>query len=60
MAELTAQHVDKIFKGTPAEIPIQQPTVFELALSLKTAAALGISVRRGPHRPGDRMKRRDV
>ena len=45
MAGLTAQYVDKIFKGTnPAEIPIQQPTVFELALNLKTAAALGVSI----------------
>jgi putative ABC transport system substrate-binding protein len=45
MAGLTAQYVDKIFKGTnPAEIPIQQPTVFELVLNLKTAAALGVSI----------------
>jgi putative ABC transport system substrate-binding protein len=45
MAGLTAQYVDKIFKGTnPAEIPIQQPTVFELTLNLKTAAALGVSI----------------
>jgi putative ABC transport system substrate-binding protein len=45
MAGQTAQYVDKIFKGTsPAEIPVQQPTVFELALNLKTAAALGMSI----------------
>jgi putative ABC transport system substrate-binding protein len=45
MAGLTAQYIDRIFKGTnPAEIPIQQPTVFELALNLKTAAALGVSI----------------
>jgi ABC-type uncharacterized transport system substrate-binding protein len=45
MAGLTAQYVDKIFKGAnPAETPIQQPTVFELALNLKTAAALGVSI----------------
>jgi putative tryptophan/tyrosine transport system substrate-binding protein len=45
MAGLTAQYVDKIFKGTnPAEIPVQQPTVFELALNLKTAAALGVTI----------------
>jgi putative ABC transport system substrate-binding protein len=45
MAGQTAQYVDKIFKGTnPAEIPVQQPVVFELALNLKTAAALGVSI----------------
>jgi putative ABC transport system substrate-binding protein len=39
-----AHYVDKIFKGAdPAEIPVEQPVIFELALNLKAAAALGIT-----------------
>jgi putative ABC transport system substrate-binding protein len=38
-----AHYVDKLFKGAdPAELPVEQPVVFELALNLKTAAALGL------------------
>jgi len=40
-----ATYVDRILRGAkPAELPVQLPTKFEMAVNLKTAKALGLAV----------------
>jgi putative ABC transport system substrate-binding protein len=45
LSRQVASYIDRIFKGAnPAELPLEQPTAYELTINLRTAKALGLTI----------------